>query len=188
MHPNPPIRRTHSPEFKARVLAACCQPGASIAAVAQAHGVNANVVHKWLAGIGMKRCAQHLPAAAPSPEAPAGSGGIDTAALRRVWPDVLARIFTMRRVTWTFLSQHAHVQEYDGTKLVLGIATVGLTNTFRAGNHAELVRQALIDEIGVDVPVEGRPMTAQDVNQLPYLIGNVCSLSLLGGKSDTPER
>lgn len=70
MHPKPPIRRTHSPEFKARVLAACRQPGASIAAVAQAHGVNANVVHKWLAGIGMKRCAQHLPAAAPSPVAP----------------------------------------------------------------------------------------------------------------------
>lgn len=70
MHPKPPIRRTHSPEFKARVLAACRQPGASIAAIAQAHGVNANVVHKWLAGIGMKRCAQHLPAAAPSPVAP----------------------------------------------------------------------------------------------------------------------
>jgi DNA polymerase III subunit gamma/tau len=76
-----------------------------------------------------------------------------------VWPDVLARIFTMRRVTWTFLSQHAQVIHYDGNRLVLGIATVGLTNTFRAGNHAELVRQALIDEIGVDVPVEGVPMS-----------------------------
>jgi DNA polymerase-3 subunit gamma/tau len=86
------------------------------------------------------------------------SAGLDTAALRRVWPDVLARIFTMRRVTWTFLSQHAQIVDYDGTKLVLGIATVGLANTFRAGNHAELVRQALIDEIGVDVPVEGVPM------------------------------
>jgi DNA polymerase-3 subunit gamma/tau len=85
--------------------------------------------------------------------------GLDTAALRRVWPDVLARIFTMRRVTWTFLSQHAQVIHYDGNRLVLGIATVGLTNTFRAGNHAELVRQALIDEIGVDVPVEGVPMS-----------------------------
>lgn len=70
MHPKPPIRRTHSPEFKARVLAACRQPGASIAGVALAYGVNANVVHKWLAGIGMKRCAQRLPAAAPSPTAP----------------------------------------------------------------------------------------------------------------------
>ena len=66
MHPKPPIRRTHSPEFKARVLAACRQPGASIAAVALAHGINTNVVHKWLAGVGMKRCSQHLPTAAPS--------------------------------------------------------------------------------------------------------------------------
>jgi DNA polymerase-3 subunit gamma/tau len=71
---------------------------------------------------------------------------------------VLARIFTMRRVTWTFLSQHAQIVDYDGHRLVLGIATVGLANTFRAGNHAELVRQALIDEIGVDVPVEGVPI------------------------------
>ena len=86
------------------------------------------------------------------------AGGLDTAALRRVWPDVLARIFTMRRVTWTFLSQHAQIIDYDGKRLLLGIATVGLVNTFRAGNHAELVRQALIDEIGVDVPVEGVPM------------------------------
>jgi len=61
----------------------------------------------------------------------------------------------MRRATWTFVSQHAQVLDYDGSKLVLGIGTVGLANTFRQGNHAELVRQALIDEIGVDVPVEG---------------------------------
>ena len=94
---------------------------------------------------------------APAP--PAGeNSSLDTAALRRVWPDVLARIFTMRRVTWTFLSQHAQIVDYDGHRLVLGIATVGLANTFRAGNHAELVRQALIDEIGVDVPVEGVPI------------------------------
>ena len=98
-------------------------------------------------------------AASESSGTGSGSGAVDTATLRRVWPDVLARVFSMRRATWTFLSQHAQIAEYDGTRLVLGIATVGLTNTFRAGNHAELVRQALIDEIGVDVPVEGVPMT-----------------------------
>ena len=70
MHPKPLVRRTHSPEFKARVLAACRQPGASIAAVALAHGINANVVHKWLAGIGMKRSAQQFSAATPSPPSP----------------------------------------------------------------------------------------------------------------------
>ncbi|MEP6798663.1 MAG: hypothetical protein ABI890_10965, partial [Lapillicoccus sp.] len=103
-------------------------------------------------------------AAASAPAAPASSapaaGGIDAAAIRRVWPDVLARIFQMRRATWTFVSQHAQVLEYDGNRLVLGIGTVGLANTFRQGNHAELVRQALIDEIGIDVPVEGIPTPA----------------------------
>jgi len=96
-----------------------------------------------------------FPAPGPAPAA----GGLDVAAIRRVWPDVLARIFSMRRATWTFVSQHAQVQEYDGRRLVLGIATIGLANTFRQGNHAELVRQALIDEIGLDVVVEGVPAT-----------------------------
>jgi transposase len=40
-------RRRHSAEFKAQVLAECARPGASIAAVAMAHGVNDNLVHKW---------------------------------------------------------------------------------------------------------------------------------------------
>lgn len=40
-------RRRHSEELKAQVIAECAQPGASVAAVALAHGLNANVVHKW---------------------------------------------------------------------------------------------------------------------------------------------
>ncbi len=106
------------------------------------------------------------PAAAQEPDAvaeasgdaaaPAGPGPtLDLAAVRRVWPDVLERISTIRRVTWTFLSQHAQVVDYDGSKLVLGIATTGLTNTFRQGNHAEVVRQALIEAVALDVRVEG---------------------------------
>ena len=71
---------------------------------------------------------------------------------------MLARVFTMRRFTWTFLSQHAQVVDYDGTRLLLGIATEGLAQTFRQGKHGDWVRQALIDEIGIDVPVEGIPM------------------------------
>ncbi|GAA2018104.1 DNA polymerase III subunit gamma and tau [Terrabacter terrae] len=90
-------------------------------------------------------------------EAPAAasSGGMDTDAIRRAWPNVLGRIFTMRRITWTFVSQNAQVTAFDGKKLTLGIATAGLTQTFRAGNHADIVRQALIDELGVDAIVDG---------------------------------
>lgn len=47
------VRRRHSAEFKQRIVAACSEPGASIAWIALAHGLNANVVHKW------RRLAQH---------------------------------------------------------------------------------------------------------------------------------
>ena len=80
---------------------------------------------------------------------------MDTDAIRRAWPQVLGRIFGMRRGTWTFVSQHAKVMAYDGKTLTLGISTAGLTNAFRAGNHADIVRQALIDELGVDAVVDG---------------------------------
>ncbi len=85
---------------------------------------------------------------------------MDTDAIRRAWPNVLGRIFTMRRITWTFVSQNAQVTAFDGRTLTLGIATAGLTQTFRAGNHADIVRQALIDELGVDAVVDGIHMAA----------------------------
>ena len=70
---------------------------------------------------------------------------------------MLAKIFSIKRVTWTFLSEHAQVLDYDGRRLLLGISTIGLANTFRKGQHAELVRQALIEVLGVDAVVEGIP-------------------------------
>ena len=67
MHSKPspiPDRRTHSAQFKAAVMAACRVPGASVAAVARANGVNDNLVHKWLGGQGLKRCGLQAPGAA----------------------------------------------------------------------------------------------------------------------------
>ena len=45
-----PRRRTrrHSPDFKARVIAACLEPGVSLAAVALANGLNANFLRTWV--------------------------------------------------------------------------------------------------------------------------------------------
>jgi transposase len=45
----------HGAEFKAQVLAECQQPGASVAAIALAHGLNVNLLRKWLVGRGIKR-------------------------------------------------------------------------------------------------------------------------------------
>ncbi len=55
-------RRRHSSELKGQVLVECAEPGASVARVTMAHGLNANLVHKW------KRQAVEQ---APTQEAPA---------------------------------------------------------------------------------------------------------------------
>lgn len=41
-------RRRHAAEFKARVIAACLQPGVSLAAVALANGINADFLRTWV--------------------------------------------------------------------------------------------------------------------------------------------
>ena len=43
-----PPRRYYSAELKTQVVQACGQNGASVAGVALAHGINANIVHRWL--------------------------------------------------------------------------------------------------------------------------------------------
>jgi transposase len=63
MHSKPVPRRQHSAELKTKVLAACNEPGVSIAAVALSHGLNANLVRKWLVGRGLKRTGITAPVA-----------------------------------------------------------------------------------------------------------------------------
>ena len=41
-------RRRHSAQLKAEVVSECQKPGASVAAIALARGLNANLVHGWL--------------------------------------------------------------------------------------------------------------------------------------------
>jgi transposase len=48
-------RRRHGAQFKLEVLAACREPGASVAGIALAFGLNANLVRQWLRGRGLKR-------------------------------------------------------------------------------------------------------------------------------------
>lgn len=43
-----PKRRFYSAELKLQVVGACARPGASIAGVALQHGINTNIVHRWL--------------------------------------------------------------------------------------------------------------------------------------------
>lgn len=53
-------RRRHSGEFRAEVVAACRRQGVSVAAVALAHGLNANLVRRWI-----KESTERLPVTRP---------------------------------------------------------------------------------------------------------------------------
>mgnify|MGYP000393802980 CR=1 FL=1 len=74
MHPNSGLRRRHSDELKAKVLAACAEPGASISGVALAHGLNANLVRKWRSGRGTKRGSMAIASANSGAATPPPSG------------------------------------------------------------------------------------------------------------------
>lgn len=57
-------RRRHDAKLKSKVVAECGVPGVSVAQVAMAHGLNANLVHKW------RRQAGGTMVSVASPEAP----------------------------------------------------------------------------------------------------------------------
>ena len=42
------LRRQYSTEFRARVIEAASQPGVSVAAIALANGMNANLLRRWI--------------------------------------------------------------------------------------------------------------------------------------------
>ena len=46
-HAIQPPRRKYTPEFKAKLVLASQQSVASVAAIAQQYGINANLIHKW---------------------------------------------------------------------------------------------------------------------------------------------
>ena len=69
----PRTHRTYTAQFKAELVAACGQPGVSIAALAGQHAMNANVLHRWLKEhhrSGRHQLAAHSPAAASGAASP----------------------------------------------------------------------------------------------------------------------
>jgi transposase-like protein len=71
-------RRRHAPEFRDRVVQACRRPGVSIAAVALANGLNANMVRKWV--IDAERRAEQRPVSSPVEPSPASDKPTPSAA------------------------------------------------------------------------------------------------------------
>ncbi len=97
------------------------------------------------------------PAATAPVEAPAPAAaptGLGLADVRRIWPDLLEQIKTMRRFTWMLLSQNAQVIGVEGNVLALGFKNAGARESFAGGGSDEILRQALIDMLGADWKID----------------------------------
>lgn len=96
------------------------------------------------------------PAAAPAPPATGTSpaGGLDAETVRRRWPEVLQTLKGLRMATWVLVSQNGHVAELADGRLSLAFSTPQLAGTFRTGNHADHVKRALHETLGLEVRVE----------------------------------
>ena len=86
------------------------------------------------------------------PAAPA-TARLDTAALRRQWPDVLERVRTISRRTWSGL-QKAVLIDYDGDRVLLGMPDQNWIRHFMGTAHEETLRQALIESVALDTRIE----------------------------------
>ena len=61
-------RRNHTEEFKQAIVAACCEPCASVAGIALANEVNANQVRRWMRERGIEPPSRSLPVRSNLPE------------------------------------------------------------------------------------------------------------------------
>ncbi len=94
------------------------------------------------------------PAPAAVPDDVAVPGGLSLVDVRQLWPGVLTRVQKMRRYAWALLSQNAQVMDVAGGVITIGLVNAGARDSFVQGGHDEILRQALIDELGVDWSVE----------------------------------
>ena len=140
-------RRRHSAELKARILAECAVPGASVAKVAMAHGMNANIVHGWRK-LAREAGAVTVSLAVATTAVPSADkqtldvelrGG--TVVMKVTWPVATAADFA----AWTldqqrFNSSTESVGRWTPLRL---IASEGLLN-WRGTPHTHLNRPALL--------------------------------------------
>jgi transposase len=93
--------RQHPAELRQQVLMDCEQPGASVAGVAQSHGLNANMVHAWRRQQRLASAAQEM--SPPAPAAQFIALPLPQASVAETQPDIrieLHRGATTVNISW----------------------------------------------------------------------------------------
>ena len=86
--------------------------------------------------------------------APPAAAALGLAEVRHSWPDVLNHLSGVRRLAWMLLSRDSHVISVEGATMTVSLPSAGARDSFSRCGGEELLRQSLIDVLGVDWTVE----------------------------------
>ncbi|WP_432558857.1 DNA polymerase III subunit gamma and tau [Granulicoccus sp. GXG6511] len=112
---------------------------------------------------------------APSPgrgDAPAASGGLKVADVRRMWPDVLEEVKKRRRYSWILISQNSQVADVHDGVLVLAMKNEGARDNFAKGGNEDVLRDAIVEVLRVDLRIQtmvdgAQPPANRPAGQVP---------------------
>jgi DNA polymerase-3 subunit gamma/tau len=93
--------------------------------------------------------AQPAPEPAAEPAASAAPSGMDSTAVRQIWPELLRKVGERSKPTLVLL-QNATVKSVEGNTLVLAMPTAGLARQLAQESRAEVIKATLHDLVAGD--------------------------------------
>ncbi|WP_151525804.1 DNA polymerase III subunit gamma and tau [Serinicoccus kebangsaanensis] len=90
---------------------------------------------------------------APQPADTQQPGQLDTAAVRRQWPEIIAAVRQISRRTAGAL-ESIQVVDYDGRRLLVGMPDERWVRHFMGTSNEEALRQGVLDALALDTTIE----------------------------------
>ena len=156
--PSTPVKSTAKSTVEAPVAAPTAVPSAAPAAAIDAPAPVAAPVKK-APPRAIDEVEDESPVAAPPVEvksAPAAkpTGPIDLLGVRRLWPEIIENVKARRRLTWSLISAGAQVASMDDKVMAVSLSNSGARDSFMRSGSDEILRQAIIDVVGLDRRIE----------------------------------
>jgi len=82
------------------------------------------------------------------------TGPIDLLGVRRLWPEIIENVKVRRRLTWSLISTGAQVASMDDKVMAVSLSNSGARDSFMRSGSDEILRQAIIDVVGLDRRIE----------------------------------
>ncbi|MFD1102734.1 hypothetical protein ACFQ23_11495, partial [Schaalia naturae] len=96
------------------------------------------------------------PSGEPAPQEPAVPAGRDADMLRQRWPEVIQRLASISRATWSLVDQNAQLGGVDGAVAVVVFPTEGLVGAFVNGRRGVDVELAIHEATGLSLSVHAQ--------------------------------